>query len=465
VLQDDSQRRITRRAAIQLGVGAGVLAASAPYVSSRSDDAGVDITDAELALAPNPSWPAPSIITRAQWGANESLRKAGQIYDSSIAKIIVHHTGTPNSITNYASLCRGILANETSGEYIDIAYNWLVDPQGKIYEGRWAQNYSSGSVHTGERLGANVRGGHAGYHNTRTIGVALMGNYDLIDPPGAMVDGLVSLLAWKCARWGLDPLGHSVYNASNGTSHDLPNICGHRDVNPTACPGGRFQPMLPSVRSRVAARVSGGGYWIASRSGQVVPFGGAVPSAQSFSAPYGVSGIAGLKNGSGYWLFAADGSVYSFAGARFFGSMHGKRLAAPIVGMAATPSGNGYWLVAQDGGIFSFGDAKFYGSTGSIRLARPVVSMAARPQGDGYWMIAEDGGVFSFGKAPFRGSGARQNTTSPCVSMLTTTTGNGYVMLRKDGSVSAYGDAPNLGNARGRLRTGAVGIAGRLKPL
>jgi hypothetical protein len=506
VLQDDSQRRITRRAAIQLGVGAGVLAASAPYVSLR-DDAAVDLTDAELTLAPNPSWPVPPIVTRAQWGANEGLREPGQVYDSSIAKLIVHHTGTPNSITNYASLCRGILANETAGEYIDIAYNWLIDPNGKIYEGRWAQNYAPGAPHTGERNGANVRGGHAGYHNTRTIGIALMGNYDLIDPPGAMVDALVTLLAWKSARWGLDPLGHSVYSASNGTFRDLPNICGHRDVNPTACPGGRFQPMLPTVRARVAARISGGGYWIASRSGQVVPFGGAAPSAQRFSAPYGVSGIAGLKNGSGYWLFTADGSVYSFGGARFFGSMHGKRLAAPVVGMAVTPSGNGYWLVAQDGGIFSFGDAKFYGSTGHlrlnapilgmtptktgrgywlyardggifsfgdakfygstghIRLARPVVSMASRPQGDGYWMIAEDGGVFSFGKAPFKGSGARQNTTSPCVSMLATTSGNGYVMLRKDGSVSAFGDAPNLGNARGRLRTSAIGIAGRLKPL
>ena len=45
-------------------------------------------------------WPAPRIVTRAQWGANEGLRKPGQIYDSSISKFVVHHTGTPNDITD-----------------------------------------------------------------------------------------------------------------------------------------------------------------------------------------------------------------------------------------------------------------------------------------------------------------------------------------------------------------------------
>ena len=98
----------------------------------------------------------PPLVTRAQWGANEGLRKPGLSYDTSVSKIIVHHTGTPNDITDYSGLCRSILANETAGEYIDIAYNWLIDPNGRIYEGRWAQDYPAGSPHTGESLGANA---------------------------------------------------------------------------------------------------------------------------------------------------------------------------------------------------------------------------------------------------------------------------------------------------------------------
>lgn len=56
-----------------------------------------------------------------------------------------------------------------------------------------------------------------------------------------------------------------------------------------------------------------------------------------------------------------DGAVDCFEGARFFGSMSGKKMNAPIVGIAATSSGNGYWLLGEDGGVFCFGDALWQG--------------------------------------------------------------------------------------------------------
>ncbi len=512
VQHDDSHgavsRRFSRRAALQLGAGAGATAIAAPYLAHlRGDAPATGVNDARLMFAPVHDWPVPPIVTRAQWGANEALRHPGQIFDSSISKIVVHHTGTPSSVTDYAQLCRGILANETSGEYIDIAYNWLIDPNGRIYEGRWAGDYKSGAADIGERSGANVRGAHAIYHNSNTIGIALMGTYDSVNPSPAMVDALVTLLAWKCARWGIDPLGRGTYNASNGANENLFNICGHRDTSATDCPGQVVEPMLPAIRARVSGRISGSGYWIATALGQVSAFGGA-PSASpsSFRLTTLIRGIAGVPSGTGYWLFSSDGSVYAFGTAPFFGSMHGRPLKAPVVGMAATPSGRGYWLVAGDGGIFSFGDARFFGSTGAmrlnapvlgmtpthsgngywlyasdggifsfgdavfhgstgnLRLNQPVVSMAARPQGDGYWMIARDGGVFSFGRAPFVGSGATSRSSSPYVAMLPSTTGKGYVMLRADGHVAGFGDAPLLGDARGKIFGQAIGIAGKLKP-
>jgi len=514
VRHDDSHsrdvRRVTRRAALQIGAGAVAAAVAAPIVARLSGRtaAGVDLGAVRPIFAPIHDWPVPPIVTRAQWAANEGLRKPGQVYDTSITKFVVHHTGTPNDITNYPGLCRSILANETAGVYIDIAYNWLIDPNGRIYEGRWAQDYPVGAAHTGERNGANVRGAHAVYHNSNTIGIALMGTYDTIDPPPAMLNALVTLLAWKCARWGVNPLGRCTYFASNGAVENLFNICGHRDTSATDCPGQRVEPMLPTIRARVASRITGAGYWVATNIGQVVPFGGAEATTQasSFHLPTAIAGIAGHPSGLGYWLFSADGAVYSFGVAGFHGGMHGHALAAPIVGMAATPSGNGYWLVAgdggifsfgdatfhgstggkrlnapvlgmtptesgrgywmyaRDGGIFSFGDAAFHGSTGGIRLNQPVVSMAARPQGDGYWMIARDGGVFSFGRAPFVGSGASAAPTAPYVGMLPSTTGKGYLMLRTDGRVSSFGDAPYLGSAVGRIFGHAIGISGRLAP-
>ncbi len=511
VRNDDSNSspsgRLTRRAALQLGAGASAMAVAAPYVTHLGHGSrAVDIHDAQLLFAPVHDWPVPPIVTRAQWGANESLRKPGQIYDSVVSKIVVHHTGTPNDITDYPGLCRGILANETSGEYIDIAYNWLIDPNGRIYEGRWARDYAAGQAHTGELNGANVRGAHAIYHNANTIGVALMGTYDSIGISPAMLDSLVTLLAWKCARWGIDPLGRGVYLAANGAVENLFNICGHRDTSSTDCPGQRVEPMLPAIRARVAGRLTGAGYWIATDLGQVLAFGGVPLSTSGFRLTSPIVGIAAHPTAQGYWLFASDGSVYAFGDAGYHGGMNGRRLVAPVVGMAPTRSGRGYWLVAgdggifsfgdarffgstggmrlnapvlgmtptttgygywlyaRDGGVFSFGDARFFGSTGNIRLNQPVVSMAARPQGDGYWMIARDGGVFSFGRAPFVGSGAIYPSSSPYVGMLPSTTGKGYVMLRGDGKVLSFGDAPNLGDALGATFGHAVGIAGKLQP-
>ena len=442
-----------------------------------------------------------------QWGANEGLRKSGQVFDGTVSHIVVHHTGTPNDITNYAGLARGILANETAGEYIDIAYNWLIDPLGNIYEGRWARDYPSGTAHTGERDGANVRGAHASYHNTRTIGVALMGDYELVAPSQAMIDALVKLLSWKCARWAIDPRSHGVYNASNGATENLFHICGHRDTGPTACPGAHVEAMLPVLRQRVAGQVLGGGYWISSVYGRVAAFGGVPALGGANTSGQSIVGMARHPSGAGYWLVAADGAVFSFGSARYHGGMHGRFLAAPIVGMSATRSGGGYWLVARDGGIFSFGDARFYGSTGGMRLNQPVlgmvrtkpgkgywlyasdggifsfgdarfrgstgglklnqpiVSMAGRPQGDGYWLVASDGGVFAFGRAPFVGSGVNKGTGSPVVGVLPTTSGRGYLLLRRDGSVTTCGDALNLGDAVGKLGSDAVGITGRIKPL
>jgi len=465
VSQDESnqpRRLVTRRAAIQLGAGAGAAALAAPYLARAGGDA-FDLGDALPVLAQNPGWPVPSMITRAGWGANESLRKPGLVYDTSIAKIIVHHTGTPNDITDYAGLARSILAQETAGEYLDIAYNWLIDPNGNLYEGRWAQDYPPGVPHTGEALGANVRGAHAIYHNSFTVGVALMGNYEIADPSPAMIDTLVNFLAWKCSRWGLDPRESGIYNASNGAVENLFNICGHRDTSATACPGIRVESMLPTLRQRVAGRMFGGGYWIASSTGDVRSFGGASSSGDAHGTR--VVGIAGHGTGDGYWLCAPDGGVFSFGAAHYHGGMYGRGLAAPIVGMAAMPSGNGYWLVAGDGGIFSFGDAQFHGSTGGMRLDQPVVSMARSPSGGGYWLVAADGGVFAFGNVGFYGSASSYPSFSPCVGMLPTTTGRGYVLLRADGSVWAFGDAVYLGGANGMLTSSAVGIAGRLKPL
>jgi hypothetical protein len=126
------------------------------------------------------------------------------------------------------------------------------------------------------------------------------------------------------------------------------------------------------------------------------------PIADALSKP--ASSIVNTTSGNGYWVFAQDGGVFTFGDARFFGSMGGRPLNAPVVGAAAHPTGDGYWLVGSDGGVFNFGAAKFFGSMAGHALAAPVVDIVGHPSGNGYWLVAADGGVFAFGAAPSKGS-------------------------------------------------------------
>jgi hypothetical protein len=87
--------------------------------------------------------------------------------------------------------------------------------------------------------------------------------------------------------------------------------------------------------------------------------------------------MTAAPDGEGYWLVASDGGVFSFGNVKYFGSLGGVPLDAPVVGMDRTADAQGYWMVASDGGVFSFGDAGFFGSAGGLPLNRPVVGISA----------------------------------------------------------------------------------------
>lgn len=82
------------------------------------------------------------------------------------------------------------------------------------------------------------------------------------------------------------------------------------------------------------------------------------------------------------------------------GDARGLDLVSPIVAFAQTPGGRGYWLVSADGGVFTYGDARFFGSMAGKPLAAPVIGIAPRlttGRVAGYVLLAADGGCFNFG--------------------------------------------------------------------
>ncbi len=222
-------------------------------------DPGTSNADSTLGRVPASSAAAattrPSIITRAQWGADELLRTGSPSYASTVKVAYVHHTASSNSYTaeQAAAQVRSFYAYHTQSlGWDDIGYNFLVDKFGRIYEGRY------GGVDKA------VIGAHAGGFNSATVGVSMMGTHTSLAPSAATLTAVQDLLAWKLSLSGRNPLGKDVLTSGGGSTARYPAgqqvtvnvISGHRDTNLTECPGDAGYSKLPGIRQGVADRIA-----------------------------------------------------------------------------------------------------------------------------------------------------------------------------------------------------------------
>ena len=257
--------------------GRVMVAQGARYVRLNADRVLTDVTvvamdgGSEAVAQPDTGYTAsassaqPAIISRAAWGADESLRFDDQGLEpwpevfQKVQKIVIHHTAGPNYDPNPAATVRSIMRYDaiTKG-WTDIGYNFLIDSGGHIYEGRHSRTYAPDEIPTGEdAAGLLVTGAHALEFNSGVIGIAMMGTFTNQDITPAARASLEELIAWESERHGIDPQGAATYvNAVTGATRVFPNIAGHRDVAATACPGGVFYATLPALRTAVAGRIS-----------------------------------------------------------------------------------------------------------------------------------------------------------------------------------------------------------------
>ncbi|HEY0518254.1 MAG TPA: N-acetylmuramoyl-L-alanine amidase, partial [Ilumatobacteraceae bacterium] len=199
---------------------------------------------------------APTIVTRAQWGADESIRDNHVIGWAPFRKIVVHHTASPNRVKDPAATVRfGYELHVVGRGFTDIGYNFLIGPDGEIFEGRRARKYGKGELHTGEDGAGNaIIGGHTKNRNAGTCGIALIGNFMKASPSPAAIESLVHLCAWEAQRHHIDPLGSDEFVATDSTDLVFPNIVGHRGIGSTLCPGDRMAAAMPWLRKKVAER-------------------------------------------------------------------------------------------------------------------------------------------------------------------------------------------------------------------
>lgn len=200
-------------------------------------DAGVGTTPAGGAVAATAK---PTIYTRAQWGADESIRQGSPGY-SQAHVAFVHHTAGSNTYSQaqVPAIIRGIYAYHVKGNgWSDIGYNFLVDKFGRTWEGRY------GGVDKA------VIGAHTLGYNSWSFGTSVIGDYNTVAVPPAVTTALTNVIAWKMSLDGMPATG-TVFAKDKYFNR----ISGHRDAVSTECPGAKLYALLPTLRRNVAARM------------------------------------------------------------------------------------------------------------------------------------------------------------------------------------------------------------------
>ena len=160
------------------------------------------------------------VVPRAAWttaGPIASLaRPMGRI-----ERITVHHDGMDEfdsfSRQDSARRVEAIRRAHVNLGWADIGYHYIIDPAGRVYEGR----------------PMNLQGAHVRDANEQNLGVMVLGNYMRRPPTDASVASLESFLRTAMRQ-------HRV---------SVQRVMTHREYVPTACPGDRLQTMMNQLRT------------------------------------------------------------------------------------------------------------------------------------------------------------------------------------------------------------------------
>ena len=208
----------------------------APGPSPAPETSAPDGAEDGLDLAAAAYTPKPKIFSRAQWGANESLRDASSLRYSEVHAGFVHHTVNANGYkkSDVPAILRGIYAYHTQARgWSDVGYNFLVDRFGRVWEGR------AGGVDR------PVVGAHTLGYNDDSFAMSAIGNFEETQPSRAMVEAYGAVFAWKLSLHGVKAGSMRQYV----TSRTFPAINGHRDADSTACPGRYLYAQLGQIRT------------------------------------------------------------------------------------------------------------------------------------------------------------------------------------------------------------------------
>jgi hypothetical protein len=143
-----------------------------------------------------------------------------------VGRITIHHDGmdafTSTSQGDAAARLE-IIRRAHVGQrgYADIGYHYIVDPGGRVWEGR----------------SVRYQGAHVKDNNEGNVGVMCLGNFDLHRPSSAQIAALDRFVAGQMRRYNVP----------------INRVQTHQEINPTACPGRNLQQYMVATRGNRGA--------------------------------------------------------------------------------------------------------------------------------------------------------------------------------------------------------------------
>jgi hypothetical protein len=161
------------------------------------------------------------ILPRSRWTrSGPDVRLADPM--RGISHITVHHDGMPpvslNSMSAVANRLEVIRNGHRGRGWADIGYHYIIDPDGRVWEGRSIQ----------------LQGAHVKDQNPQNLGILVLGNFEQQQPTSRALTTLDTFLVAQARQYHIPP--SRIYT--------------HQELASTACPGRNLQRYMDQTRAR-----------------------------------------------------------------------------------------------------------------------------------------------------------------------------------------------------------------------
>lgn len=163
------------------------------------------------------------VLPRKEW-TNAGPNYRGNWFPmNGVKRITVHHDALVSvGLTSKMEVARRIESIRSGhrargAEWVDIGYHYLIDPAGRIWQGR----------------SVSLQGGHVKDQNEHNLGIVVMGNFDQHKPTPESLAALDLFVADQMRRYRVP----------------ISRVFTHQELAPTACPGRFMQRYMLATRS------------------------------------------------------------------------------------------------------------------------------------------------------------------------------------------------------------------------